>query len=179
VHPEAVRAAVLPQFFPADWLAESPIVCSNFPSRIRVGYVLRERGRYSYLLRQDLDGLRIVLEELHAAALDNLLRLPSGRITLAEPPGGAEGFIASDDNFAAARILLPGVRKRFADTLGEEFFAILPHRDSCFCWNCGQPIGRQTRHAAEALEDFAQDDYRLTPDIFRVSMTGFVLHRAQ
>jgi uncharacterized protein YtpQ (UPF0354 family) len=169
----------LPQFFPADWLVRMPIVYSDFPSRIRVGYVLREPGCYSYLLRRDFDGLGIAIEDLHAAALANLLRLPSGRIALAEPSGGAEGFVASDDNFAAVRILLPDVRKRFAEKLGEEFFAIFPHRDCCFCWDCKQPSKRQARHAAEALEDFVQDDYRLTPDIFRVSMAGLGLHCVQ
>jgi hypothetical protein len=152
---------------------------SEFPSRIRVGYVLREEGGYSYLLKDDFASLGLSLTDLHSFALDNLSALPSGRMTLAEPPGGAEGFIAADDNFAAARILLPKARQRLASKLGEEFLVTLPHRDWCFCWSVSQPHDRQSQHAAEALEDFMNEDYRLTPDILKATSDGFSLYRTQ
>jgi hypothetical protein len=177
---DIAKASILPQFFPADWLESIPIVYSNFPSRIRIGYVLREQGGYYwYLLKDDFDSLAISLSELHSFALENLIALPSGRVTLAEMPGGAEGFIAADDNFAAARILLPEVRKRLAAKLGEEFLFTLPHRDDCFCWSLSQPAERQMKHAAKALEDFLSDDYRLTPDILSATPDGFSLHKTQ
>jgi hypothetical protein len=176
---DTVKASILPQFFPAVWLEEYPIVFSEFPSRIRVGYVLPEDGGYSYLLKDDFDALAFSIPDLHACALDNLLALPSGRMTLAEPPGGPEGFIAADDNFAAARILLPKVRTRLAAKLGEAFLVTLAHRDWCFCWSLSQPADRQAQHAAEALEDFVNENYRLTPDILKVTSDGFSLYRAQ
>jgi len=179
VRVDTVKASVLPQFFPAHWGEQYPIVFSDFPSRIRVGYVLPEEGGYSYLLRDNFDTLGLSLTDLHSLALANLSALRCGRMTLAEPPGGAEGFIAADDNFAAARILLPKVRKRLAEKLGPEFLVILPHRDWCFCWSVSQPQDRQARHAAEALEDFIKDDYRLTPDILKATSDGFSLYRTQ
>jgi hypothetical protein len=36
-----IVARVLPQFFPKEWLEGAGMVYSGFPSRIRVGYVLR------------------------------------------------------------------------------------------------------------------------------------------
>jgi len=163
---------------PAGW--RSFRSCSrSSPTRIRVGYVLSEEGGYSYLLKDDFDALALSLADLHSFALDNLSALPSGRMTLAEPPGGAEGFIAADDNFAAARILLPKARKRLASKLGEEFLVTLPHRDWCFCWSLLQPQDQQAQHAAEALEDFLNEDYRLTPDILKATSDGFSLYRAQ
>jgi uncharacterized protein YtpQ (UPF0354 family) len=177
---DAVRSLVLPQLFPAHWVAEYPIVFSAFPSRVRVGYVLRGEGNYSYVLSDDFDNLGLSLPELHACALDNLRELPSGRMTIAKPPGGLEAFItATDDNFSAARILLPEVREALAADLGEEFLVTIPHRDWCFCWSIAQPPDRQAKHAAEALEDFIKDDYRLTPDILKATRTGLSLYRAQ
>jgi uncharacterized protein YtpQ (UPF0354 family) len=176
---DTVKASVIPQFFPADWLDEYPIVCSDFPSRIRIGYVMREGVGYSYLLKDDFEPLGITLADLHDFAVTNLYDVPSGRMKLAEPPGGAEGFIAADDNFAAARILLPKVRIRLASKLGDQFLVTLPHRDWCFFWSLSQPQDWQAKNAAEALEDFIKYDYRLTPDILLATIDGFSLYKEQ
>ena len=174
------RAAVLPQFFPAHWLHDAPgIVFSDFASRIRVGYVTRDEGEYSYLLEDQFSALGLTIEALHSCALSNLQMLPSGRITFANLAGGAEGFISCEDNFAAARLLLPAVRAEFASRLGDEFLAALPHRDECFCWSQTQDSDRQLRHVTEALEDFVSDEYNLTPDILLVNAEGFRVYREQ
>src|SRR5258706_15398021 len=113
---------VLPQFFPKHWLDAPGIVFTDFPSRIRIGYVLRDAGAFSYIVDEKFSGLRLSVEELHAAALANLVRLPSASISIGKVPGGAEGWIsATDDNFAAVRILLPSVQREFGEALGEEF----------------------------------------------------------
>lgn len=171
---------VLPQFFPKHWLDAPGIVFSDFPSRIRIGYVMREEGRYSYLIDDAFSALSITLEELHAAALANLARLPSASISIAKIPNGAEGWIsATEDNFAAIRILLPAAQGEFRQALGEEFFVSLPHREDCFCWSLAQPAERQERNAREALAAFLHDDYNLTPDILLYSRGDFHLHREQ
>lgn len=174
------REEVLPQFFPVAWLHDAPeILFSDFPSRIRVGYVVRNDGAYSYLFNQQLLESGLTIEEVHASALDNLQNLPSGKIRIASVGGAAEGFISAEDNFAAARILLPTVRLEFASLLGDDFLATLPDRDQCFCWSQAQDGDRQSRHAAEAVEDFVSEDYNLTPDILLVNPTTFRLFREQ
>ena len=174
------RETVLPQFFPASWLDDAPeIVFSDFPSRIRIGYVIREEGTYSYLLKEQFSLSGLTPEALHSCALDNLSKLPSAEITFANVAGGTEGFISSKDNFAAARLLLPAVRAEFTSRLGDDFLASLPHRDDCFCWSQAQDQDRQSRHIAEALEDFMSEEYNLTPDILLVNVTGFWLFREQ
>jgi hypothetical protein len=174
------RETVLPQFFPASWLVDAPeIVFSDFPSRIRIGYVMRKDGAYSYLLKEQFSLSGLTPEVLHSSALDNLSELPSGQITFANVAGGTEGFISSEDNFAAVRLLLPTVRAEFAARLGDEFLATVPHRDDCFCWSQAQDPDRQKRHAAEALKDFASEEYNLTSDILLVNVTGFRVFREQ
>jgi hypothetical protein len=171
---------VLPQFFPKHWLDAPGIVFTDFPSRIRIGYVLRGDGGYSYILDDEFAGLGICLHELHAAAVANLGGLPSASISIAKVPGGAEGWLhATDDNFAAARILLPDIQREFAEALGEPFLFSLSHRDDCFCWSLAQSQERQQTHVREALERFLQEDYNLTPDILCYSREGFTLHLEQ
>jgi uncharacterized protein YtpQ (UPF0354 family) len=176
VNADEIIERVLPQFFPQHWLDTDDIVFTDFPSRIRVGYVLRGEGAYSYIMAEQFAELRLTLEELHAAALNNLARLPSASISIAKVPGGAEGWLhATDDNFAAVRILLPWVQQEFTAALGNPFLVSLSCRDDCFCWSLTQSRDRQEKHFQEALERFLGDDYNLTPDILRYSHEGFTL----
>ncbi len=174
------REEVLPQFFPAAWLNDAPeIVFSDFPSRIRVGYVVRKDGAYSYLFNQQFLESGLTIEEVHGSALVNLQNLSSAKITIASVGGAAEGFISAEDNFAAARILLPTIRREFASHLGDDFLVTLPDRDQCFCWSKAQDGDRQQRHVVEAVEDFVSEVYNLTPDILLVNRTTFRLFREQ
>ena len=171
---------VLPQFFPAQWLDPPGLIFGDFPSRIRVGYVIRNERNYSYLCAAECSTASFTLGELHAAALANLARLQNAHITIGKVPGGAEGWIsATEDNFAGIRILLPEVQEAFRRELGEAFLVSLPHRDWCFCWSQEQPADRQEKHVQDALDDFLHDPYNLTPDIFLFSQGSFRLHRQQ
>ncbi len=177
---EEVISGVLPQFFPAPWLDPGGLVFSEFPSRIRVGYVIRGEGNYSYLCDEEFAGLSVSLEELHAAALANLARLPAADISIGKVPGGAEGWISTtEDNFTAVRILLPKVQQIFRQEIADEFLVSLAHRDDCFCWSPAQSAERQEKHARDALAAFLQEEYNLTPDILLFSQGRFRLHLQQ
>jgi hypothetical protein len=173
-------SGALPQFFPAHWLERPGMAFTPFPSRIRIGYVLRQEAAYSYIMDDELAALGLPRPDLHAAALKNLAKLPSASITIGKVPGGAEGWIAAtEDNFTAVRILLPEVQREFRDALGEEFLVTLACRDDCFCWSLSQAPERQERHAREAMEAFMAHDYNLSPDILLCRNGGFELHRQQ
>jgi len=177
---DEVIARVLPQFFPKHWLDNPGIVFSEFPSRIRIGYVVRGEGQYSYLLEEELDALELSVGELHEAAVANLSRHPSGAISIGKVPGGAEAWLhGTEDNFTAARILVPAVQREFAQELGEHFLLALSHRDDCFCWSEQQSSERQRKHIREALERFLSEEYNITPDILRFSSDGFSLYLEQ
>ena len=137
---EDLRASVLPQFFPAHWLEDAPdMLFSVFPSRIRVGYVLRENGSYSYVMRSSIEERGVALKEVHDAALRNLRDLPMPGLTIGRTPGGPEAFLGDvDDNFKAARLLLPDVQHQIALELGSECLASIPCRDWFLCWSMNQ-----------------------------------------
>jgi hypothetical protein len=175
-----VLARVLPQFFPAHWLNPPGLHFTNFPSRIRIGYVLRHEGYYEFICEAEFTELGVTPGQLHEAAIHNLSKLPSASISIAKLPDGHEGWIsATDDNFAAVRILLPSVQQDFQRALGDEFLLILPCRDDCFCWSMSLPAERHEKHASQALNDFLNDDYNLTPDILKFGGAGFQLARRQ
>jgi uncharacterized protein YtpQ (UPF0354 family) len=166
-----LRARVFPQFFPAHWLVKSPeIVSTTFPSRIRIGYVVRIEGGYSYVMRPELVSAGISVAELHEAALRNLRSLPMPELKIGETPGGPELYLGdTEDNFTAARILLPAVQRVFAQELGSEYYAAIPCRDWFICWSRDQADDWKVRNAESAKKTFQEDEYNLTPDIFIVT----------
>ncbi|MFN0050720.1 MAG: hypothetical protein ACKV0T_00925 [Planctomycetales bacterium] len=174
--PDELLQRVVPQFFPAHWLADCPILHSAFPSRIRIGYVLRGEGQYAYVNAEDFAPLGIPVQELHTAALVNLAKLECPNLMVAKPPTGAVAWFAdAEDNFGAVRILLPMAQEQLIEDLGESFLVALSHRDDCFCWNLQQTPEEQKKHCREALERFCSEEYSLTPDILLFSQGTFLL----
>jgi uncharacterized protein YtpQ (UPF0354 family) len=176
-----ILSGVLPQFFPAHWLTDAPdLLFAEFPSRIRIGYVHRRDGGYSYLMRQALDETGLSREVLHTAALKNLDALGEIGITIGRTPGGPEVFLnETEDNFRAVRLLLPRVHDQLTRELGDEYFVSIPCRDWFICWSRTQAADWQHRNQAAALSDFLEDDYNLTPDILLRTPEGFTVHLAQ
>jgi uncharacterized protein YtpQ (UPF0354 family) len=173
--------AVLPQFFPMHWLNDAPdIVFTDFPSRIRVGYVVRADGSYSYVMRDVLAESDISLNSRHASAMENLRKMSLPELTIGKTPGGSEAFLTDvDDNFRAIRILLPNVQEAIAEELGDEYFAAIPCRDWFIAWSKDQSAEWQRRNIFEALDAFLKDDYNLTPDILLYSQGRFSVHLVQ
>lgn len=175
-----VRSRILPQFFPVEW-TEDPggIFCQPFPSRVRIGFVVKSRNASSYLTLTDFVDLGVSESELQQTAYDNLGALSTGRIKIARVPEGAEGYISADDNFAAVRILLPSARQIISEALGPNFLMTIPHRDDCFFWSESQTAARQGKHQENAAEDFLKSPNSLTPDVIAIRGHEFSLREAQ
>jgi uncharacterized protein YtpQ (UPF0354 family) len=172
---------VLPQFFPAHWLVDAPdIVATDFPSRIRIGYVLRSDGAYSYVMQSQLKAAGVSPDELHTAALHNLRSMPMPELNVGRTPGGPELYLGEvDDNFKASRILLPAVQRVFAEELGPEYFAAIPCRDWFICWSKNQIDEWKSRNIESARQTFLDDEYNLSPDVFIVSSGQFSVYLEQ
>ena len=165
--------SVLPQFFPASWIESTePMIFSDFPSRVRVGYVNRIEGGYSFLKMSDLESQRVDQTSVHQASLNNLRSFGNIGLKTAKVASGVEGWIVADDNFAAARILLPNVQAKLFELLGDPFRFTIPHRDDCFYWSVGQALERQIQHGKNAAREFETDAYNLSPDVFECSKAG-------
>ena len=176
-----ILSDVVPQFFPAHWLDDAPdLVFSAFPSRIRIGYAVPCEAGYSYVMRPVLEEIGVSLEVLHSTALQNLRAKPIGGLKVGQTPGGPEAFLTGiENNFHAVRVLLPNVQAAIAQQMGNEFFVAIPCRDWFICWSKTQSKEWQDRNVAKALEDFTNDEYNLTPDVFLRSEDGFSVHLAQ
>ena len=158
---------VLPQFCPAEWVAEHSIVGLRFSSAVCVGLVERVDSGYSYVTQEQFNLQDNDVSGLLSAALSNLAELtPTGvSVHVARPPGATVIWIEAPDNFAAIRMLLPSVKARLNSELGPGFLFTIPSRDLCLCWNAGAPAELSAKHAAEATEDFHQEEHNLTAKV--------------
>jgi hypothetical protein len=181
VESSTLLLAVFPQFFPSHWLLDAPdLVFTDFPSRIRLGYVVRGHEEYSYVTRHDVEQAGISLDELNTIAIQNLSALPVPGLTVGKTPGGSEAFLGDvSDNFRAVRILLPHVHEALLEELGHEYLVAIPCRDWFSAWSKCQAADWQQRNIKQALQDFLSDDYNLTPDILLRTKDGFSMFLSQ
>lgn len=162
---------IYPQFFPAHWLDDATsIAATDFPSHVKIGYVVRGEGSYSFVMEETRREWGVEVAALHERALENLGELPLPSLAVANTPGGPGAWLGeSDDNFNAVRLLLPQVQLVFARELGADYRFAIPCRDWAFCWSASQSMAWQEKNAAEAEEVYLSDDYSLSPDVYRMS----------
>ncbi len=131
-------------------------------------------------MREELVEAGLSLESLHELAIDNLQKLTLPELCLGKTPGGPEAWLRqADDNFNAARVLLPNVQESLATQLGEPFCVALPCRDWLVCWSEKQATDWQAKNRAEALRIFREDSHNLTPDILEFRQGMFTVSTMQ
>jgi hypothetical protein len=163
----SVRDNLLPQFFPRSWEDEYNAFGIAFTEDVTLGFVNRGDGGYSYLLKADAQALACSHAHLLSESLSNLAQLSdAAEVKIARPPGSTVAWVKAEDNFIAVRMLLPSVRSKVAKELGERYLFTVPSRDLCLCWAISSPTDLSEKHAREAEEDFASEEYNLSPHVY-------------
>lgn len=160
----------LPQFFPAYWTDENDVYGILFTGEIHIGFVKREEGGYSYLLKGEFPGLNINPMELLALAIDNLDN-QFGVCDIKEYKinGGTIAFWASEtDNFTAIRFLSPKYLSVLNKIFNTDFYFSIPDRDLITCWQTTDQE-EMNKIREETMEDFENSDYRISGKIYRFS----------
>jgi hypothetical protein len=101
-------------------------------------------------------------------------------LCVGKTPGGPEAWLRqADDNFNAARILLPNVQAALVAELGEPFLVALPCRDWLVGWSEKQATDWQVKNRADALRIFREDSHNLTPDVLQFRQGAFTVSTVQ
>lgn len=157
----------LPQFFPRSWEDERDAFGIAFTDDIALGFVTRELGGYSFLLKTSGRAQGSSPANLLAEALDNLAQMREGaELKIARPPGSTVAWVKAEDNFAAVRMLLPTVKSKLAAELGDHYLFTVPSRDLCLFWTASSPVELSKKHALEAQEDYKSEQYNLSPHVY-------------
>jgi hypothetical protein len=157
----------LPQFFPRPWEDEHDAFGIAFTEDIALGFVTREHGGYSCLLKTDARAQGSPPADLLLEALNNLAQMREGaELKIARPPGSTVAWVKAPDNFAAVRMLLPTVKSKLATELGDHYLFTVPSRDLCLFWTASSSAELSDKHALEAQEDYKSEEYNLSPHVY-------------
>ena len=167
---EAARPRLRPQLVPADYGVQNPdLLRQPFLPGVDLAYAVDERERYALLLAPQVASWGLAEGELDAVALANLESLcQPGALQATAPSDPAQRgrwlAIETDDGYAAARILVPAMRQRMAELLGEPFFVGLPNRDFLVAWS--RDLTFHPAFADRVRQDFARKHHPLSPEVF-------------
>jgi Protein of unknown function (DUF1444). len=160
-----VQDRLRPQFMPARYIDQAPIVHLPLGDEVLIGIVLDSEAGYSYVREEDAALWGRTADELFEAAVANLngasRQLPMAMF----PEPNLAIVIETKDGYDAARLLLPGIRRFAVEKLGEPFFAGIPNRDFLIMWSQSADHDFQTFCRQKIAEDFGQQDHPLSPRI--------------
>ncbi|ABC30320.1 conserved hypothetical protein [Hahella chejuensis KCTC 2396] len=157
-----------PQFCPSNWCDEYGVFGIPFTNEVSIGFVKVIESGYSYLLTSEFDGLGYNRDSLLSSSIDALGDDTSKvHMKVARPTGATVVWLEAEDNFAAVRMLLPAVQAFVKKHVGDEVLFTIPSRDLVLLWNADAPVSLTNKHRLEAQEDFKNDDYALSPDVYK------------
>lgn len=116
-----------------------------------VAFVIDAGPRVLPITQADLERWRVPSEELREVATDNLWHLTRGASILQEDLPGREVYqIRQGDGWDAARLALPGLWSRLAESCGAPLVLAVPERDRVYAARADQPrsVERLAEHVA-------------------------------
>jgi len=140
---------------------------------LRVAYAIDSDRSIAYIPRPQFKSWNIPHDELHEAALENLIsRSESMNAQAAQDEAGQINLILfqSGDGYDASRILLPTLHERLREHLGSPFVAAIPNRDILLCFrNDDETVGR-VRQQVE--EDFRRMPHQVSEKLYLITADG-------
>ena len=172
---EQLRERIFPMILSegtADGRADA--VSQPLVDGLRVAYAIDSDRTIAYILRSQFDEWEISTDDLHSAALDNLVSRSETMVASAaqDPDDGKISLILfqTGDGYDASRLLLPTLHDRLREYLGSPFAAAIPTRDLLLCFrNDAETLARVKEQVAD---DFRRMPHQVTDRLLLVTPDG-------
>ncbi len=159
-----------PQLVPIEYskhLGDNNV--SEFLPGILIAWAIDYPDRYEFVLDNHIQQWSVTRDSVRDKALHNLEKISAQLNIQAQRPKdpslpGKWLSIAVNDGYAAARILLPSVRKRIVELLGDNYFIAFPNRDFLIAWS--NDFANHMEYMAQVEKDFKSRHHPLSPEIF-------------
>jgi hypothetical protein len=156
-----VRSRVMPLLKPITALRglKSPPATTGFPGNLFVVYLVERGDSLTAITKADLERWDRSLEEIHALAVDNLLRQTNRQ----EPLRCEEELCgwASGDGWDAARLIVPELRRQIGQEIGPAVYAV--PMESVYV---ALPIKLADRIRPRVQQDFVTADEPVSQELF-------------
>jgi hypothetical protein len=152
------------------------VVSQPLVEGLYVAYAIDSDRTIAYIPQAHFDTWGVTLDDLHEAAMENLVR--RSETMNAHAAQDEEGKInlilfQTMDGYDASRLLLPTLHERLREHLGSPFAAGIPNRDILLCFrNDDETVGRLKGQIAE---DYRNMPHQITEKLLLVTADGIAL----
>ncbi|MEK7724877.1 MAG: DUF1444 family protein [Acidobacteriota bacterium] len=165
---EKVKSLVMPQIMPVEYASQFNSMSFPLGDEVLIGCVIDDEKAYRYIIKSDLENWQVSAEEVYQEAIKNLEEKSVGiEMTVVPLPTGLV-VVNTMDSFDAARILLPNLRKFFAENIGTPFYFGIPNRDFLICFSAEMDDETQNNIRRQIADDFEERPYSLSKSTFIV-----------
>ncbi|MBX9695433.1 MAG: DUF1444 family protein [Cyanobacteria bacterium] len=179
---DTVKERLRPQIFPKEFLKDNkktkvigkPLTFSN---NLLEGYVIDSENTFQYVTKDHLNSWRTTTDKLTEVAYDNLGKASGQLDWTAHKAGGSNPTgryitITLKDGYAAARILLPEIKKRLQNELGHPCFVAIPNRDFLVAWS--DDFSYSDEFIKQIRKDYRSRHHPLSPVVFKLDGLNLV-----
>jgi uncharacterized protein YtpQ (UPF0354 family) len=172
---EQVRDRIYPMLLPAHGRDSAYETAVHQPliEGLQVAYAIDSDRTITYIPRRQFDKWGVSIDQLHEAAIANLVTRSSRlEVQAGQDAEGRVGIllIQTLDGYDASRLLLPTLHQQFREHLGSPFLAAIPNRDILVC--CRNDPAMLDRVRQQAAHDFQSMPHSLTERLFLVTADG-------
>ncbi|MGA3065561.1 MAG: DUF1444 family protein [Tepidisphaeraceae bacterium] len=170
---DSVRSRIMPMIAPDPGDIAALGVTQPLTQGLAVAYAVDQDRSVSYVTPQRLSQWGVSQDELHAAALENLLRRSEELDAHAAQDEQGNIYLIlfqTMDGFDASRLLLPNLHEKLRGHLGTPFAAAIPNRDILLCFrNEDSAIAKLL---PQIKSDFERMPHQLTDQLLLVTADG-------
>jgi hypothetical protein len=170
-----VKTRLRPQIFPSRFLKQTKnrIVSRSLPfsKKLLEGFVIDSENTFQYVTSEHLASWKVDLDVVSKCAYENLDKASQNLKMEVTEAGGKDAkgkyiTISIADGYAAARILLPEIRKRLQKDLGDPCFVAIPNRDFLIGWS--PDFTHKELFVEQVRKDFESRHHPLTPQVYEL-----------
>ncbi len=170
---EELKNRIMPMVIAQSPRAHELAATQPLVDGLEVAYAMDNDRTISYLTRARLKKWKVSVDDLHEAAMENLIsRSQTMSAHAAQDDDGEIYLILFQvmDGYDASRILLPNLHEKLRSHLGSPFAAAIPNRDILLCFrNDEQTVGK-LKPQIEA--DFGQMPHQVSDRLLLVTADG-------
>jgi uncharacterized protein YtpQ (UPF0354 family) len=157
---DELRDRILPMILSEkDLASHRNTVTEPLIEGLHIAYAIDSDRTIAYIPEAQFESWGITHDDLHAAAIDNLVtRSEAMAAHAAQDEDGQVNLILFQtmDGYDASRVLLPSLHEKLREYLGSPFAAGIPNRDILLCF-------RNDDDTVARLRDQIGDDHRKMP----------------
>lgn len=160
-------------------LHSGTMVSQPLLDELYVAYAVDNDRTIAYIPRAIMDKWKISVDELHEAAIENLVRQSEAiNAQAAQDEEGQVNLVIFQtmDGYDASRLLLPSLHDRLKGYLGSPFVAGIPNRDILICFRNDPEMVQRLQQQIKS--DFQQMPHQITDRLLLVTADGLAMHES-